>query len=671
MLTCAVCRGATFDETEEGFYVCLRCGTQSQDVVRETQDEELAFNTAGARGSQRRRVSAPAADARLRILRGDDAASPFPRGGTSGVSSDVPPPPDSRAPLEHAAAYCDAVQRLLRAQCDALERLAACPRGVVADAARRVWFAYLDETRLLRRLEEKPNPKPNPNPNPKKSKPTTAPGGLGGFEDDDEEEERVDVLGEGGGGLRAYLLARVPPRVAVSVAYLAALYARAPVHPGDFESWVAEGALPYRSAHAVTTHDGEDDPKDDRTAFEDDAKKNRIRFSSASRSFASNALLENSTATRLPSAYQIASGAIHVARATRSALGAFPPANGAALIRRFVRELRLGRDVEAAALRALAMHAPPGLRLVESSYETVAEATDEDEGGGEGGKNTRPPPSSGRRRRRKKRAAYGSAAPPHAHALGVVVSALKLLRGLTMTTRSDEKGARSHEGGARRSSEAAATVPGGVASEENGPWARWARGVFAADARPPFWDLAGEGEGEGGGPRRGFAARGNRSEADAVLRRLGANARSAPPGPLDAHAKALWRAYEEETEEIDEEIVGAVEEAEAEAENASAPPLRSRALLAAPSARSPEGPPEGTLQVAPVRFASAAGEYRIVVEACAALARVAPEALHECVRDADLALERWEEMLEEEGRAVEAKRRKGNAGAERRKRGRS
>jgi hypothetical protein len=135
------------------------------------------------------------------------------------------------------------------------------------------------------------------------------------------------------------------------------------------------------------------------------------------------------------------------------------------LIRRFVRELRLGRDVEAAALRALAMHAPPGLRLVESSYETVAVATDEDEGGGEGGKNTRPPPSSGRRRRRKKRAAYGSAAPPHAHALGVVVSALKLLRGLTMTTRSDEKGARSHEGGARRSSEAAATVPGGVASE--------------------------------------------------------------------------------------------------------------------------------------------------------------------------------------------------------------
>ena len=75
--------------------------------------------------------------------------------------------------------------------------------------------------------------------------------------------------------------------------------------------------------------------------------------------------------------------------------------------------------------------------------------------------------------------------------------------------------------------------------------------------------------------------------------------------------------------------------------------------------------------MAPVRFASAAGEYRVVVEACAALARVAPEALHECVRDADLALERWEEMLEEEGRAVEAKRRKGNAGAERRKRGRS
>ena len=72
--------------------------------------------------------------------------------------------------------------------------------------------------------------------------------------------------------------------------------------------------------------------------------------------------------------------------------------------------------------------------------------------------------------------------------------------------------------------------------------------------------------------------------------------------------------------------------------------------------------------MAPVRFASAAGEYRVVVEASRTHSCSASGATF---ASADLALERWEEMLEEEGRAVEAKRRKGNAGAERRKRGRS
>ena len=40
VLTCVVCRSQAFDETDEGFFVCLRCGTQSQDVVREVEDEE-------------------------------------------------------------------------------------------------------------------------------------------------------------------------------------------------------------------------------------------------------------------------------------------------------------------------------------------------------------------------------------------------------------------------------------------------------------------------------------------------------------------------------------------------------------------------------------------------------------------------------------------------------
>ena len=64
VLTCVVCRSQAFDETDEGFFVCLRCGTQSQDVVREVEDEELAFNHAGGgvRGVRSRRAPRPRDD---------------------------------------------------------------------------------------------------------------------------------------------------------------------------------------------------------------------------------------------------------------------------------------------------------------------------------------------------------------------------------------------------------------------------------------------------------------------------------------------------------------------------------------------------------------------------------------------------------------------------------
>jgi hypothetical protein len=163
-LTCVVCRGEDFDETEEGFYVCHLCGTQSQDVVREVEDEELQFNTAGAgitRGARRVRTPSHRGDARG-TARGADfqdgtyGATPAGPGSRvakrqrvsayADASEDTSP--ESRDALERVVAYCDGVQRLLRAQCDALVQTMGFPEAIRAET-RAVWLAYLDGSRIL------------------------------------------------------------------------------------------------------------------------------------------------------------------------------------------------------------------------------------------------------------------------------------------------------------------------------------------------------------------------------------------------------------------------------------------------------------------------------------------------------------------------------------------
>ena len=163
-LTCVVCRGEDFDETEEGFYVCQLCGTQSQDVVREVEDEELQFNTAGAgitRGARRVRTPSHRGDAR------GTAPGADPQDGTYGATPAGPgsfvaarqrvsayadasedASPESRAALERVVAYCDGVQRLLRTQCDALVETMGFPEAIRAET-RAVWLAYLDGSRIL------------------------------------------------------------------------------------------------------------------------------------------------------------------------------------------------------------------------------------------------------------------------------------------------------------------------------------------------------------------------------------------------------------------------------------------------------------------------------------------------------------------------------------------
>ena len=136
VLTCVVCRSQAFDETDEGFS-CARCGTQSQDVVREVEDEELAFNHAGGgvRGVRSRRARP----------RDDPARSPPGAVGDRTARPDPPPartpPPPTGAILDRVVAHCEGLQRLLHAQCLALASKFGCPPDT-ADVAGRYWAAY-------------------------------------------------------------------------------------------------------------------------------------------------------------------------------------------------------------------------------------------------------------------------------------------------------------------------------------------------------------------------------------------------------------------------------------------------------------------------------------------------------------------------------------------------
>ena len=43
-VACVACGSETFEETDAGFYVCARCGTQSQDVRKDVDDEDAALS---------------------------------------------------------------------------------------------------------------------------------------------------------------------------------------------------------------------------------------------------------------------------------------------------------------------------------------------------------------------------------------------------------------------------------------------------------------------------------------------------------------------------------------------------------------------------------------------------------------------------------------------------
>ena len=295
MLTCSTCRGADFDETDEGFYVCHRCGTQSQDVIREVEDEELAFNTAGqGKVHGARRLKTPSAK------QGGGAGRDGTYGGTPGgpgvgrdgttdgfrdrggvattSSNDQKIESPSEPALERFAAYCDGVQALLRKQVGVLVTEFHFDSGIV-ETAHALWVSFLDNSGVLsadfgdeqtfrKGFGNKPTGKESDESDDDRDD-----SGKESSDDDDTDDDSGDSDTDFSTQrnrrrekalrrvakqtlvkkkakkktvtFRAWAVCAVPPRVTVAICYLACLIHRAPVHLGDFHGWARDGRFPW------------------------------------------------------------------------------------------------------------------------------------------------------------------------------------------------------------------------------------------------------------------------------------------------------------------------------------------------------------------------------------------------------------------------------------------
>ena len=697
-LTCVVCRGEDFDETEEGFYVCQVCGTQSQDVVREVADEELQFNTAGAgiTGSARR-VRTP--------KRRSDTPGADPRGGTHGGTPAGPgsrvaarfrnadasedASPESRAALDRVVAYCDGVQRLLRTQCDALVETMGFPEAIRAET-RAVWLAYLDGSRILEtdfadpeafvedaaenserdergtRAESIVRAEKNTDASPPSS---STSGDESASTESRSRSEKTDDEDRPGGAperaarklsrekkkstFRAFVTRRFPVRCTLAAVYLACLRLRLPVHCGDITRWAADGRLPFlaesaRVANGVAAREPEPSA-DSRRLNTHGSRLADVAARTVAARFAAP-LASALVARGVPRTHLVAAFAARMAHvAERSPAGsrvAFPPTNAAAFVERFVGALRLGGAFREQAMRALCLYQAPGLRHARVSRAGAAVPTSSSDPNEGGERRTNPEPAR----------VGGAPAPPHAHAAAIVVAAMKAAYDLSVGA----------EGAGSSGGESGSTGPEAFDEASR----RWFLAVVARaesttrDGVRPI-DLASS--------RRTTTGRLARSpaRADAFLafcRDEVFGGRSVPP-PRDRVVANLWRAYETSREEGEEEEDTAGTETETETETETAPNSKTRGdVFAPPPFRARAGPAAALLSSrggkngaargsgdaywrGPPVLADAPRAYRAVVETVAALACVAPGALHACVLDVDAALEARERHLRGEAEA--------------------
>ena len=273
VLVCVVCRGEAFDETNEGFYVCLRCGTQSQDVVRETQDDDAAIEAirGAGRGVRSRKVRPQerAIDPRAPLL----PSSRQPAAATTPATTT----PATREKLE---TYCDGMRQLLHEQCVALHSTFGCPAETSVVAA-AFWFPYVracgvmeldfDDPKTFREsshVKLRPKTKTKTKTERAKVKKERV--------DDDDDDDDGDSANESSSSsssssssdaddaspagaerkrrrkltLRQLITSHLHPRVTLAIAYLACAWLKQPVHVGDLVRWALDGDMPYLAASA-------------------------------------------------------------------------------------------------------------------------------------------------------------------------------------------------------------------------------------------------------------------------------------------------------------------------------------------------------------------------------------------------------------------------------------
>lgn len=325
-LRCVVCRAqgpASFAASDAGFYVCVRCGTQTQSQVEDAAEMGLEDAEGGemfggggvglgARGL-RRRVGGARRERRVKEVRLGKRARAAMR--------------DRRRAVE---AYASAFQAVLEAQCARLVERGVCSRreeddgeatttrrafGVGLEATvREVWARYARESGVLDAAEE----------------------AAEGDDDDGGGEERAAAEKT---SLAREMTKRLPMVMSLGIVYVACARRREAVLPVDLSRMAAEGTLPYLNAYEIIKEKCGPDvvellPRDDIFQPHDWQR-------------------------RLPTPERIVAAAAYAAGKIRAQL---PPINASALLTRFVGEFNLDARALDVARRVLSLHLSPALR---------------------------------------------------------------------------------------------------------------------------------------------------------------------------------------------------------------------------------------------------------------------------------------------------------------------
>ena len=317
--TCRECGSDAVDE-HDGVYVCSVCGLQSQDLFVEETEWQAGVNTGEGRHLRRRRE---------RRVKAAPVAAADPR--------DV------------ALAYAECLQCHLVALCDALAGAHQLQRQALLGVATQLWTAYLPLTDVFRstgawtqrKARDKAAaaaPASGPDGSSSDGSDTSSSSSDGSDSDTSSDEDNpgaggalVKEPGRRNVRLRTELHARLPLVTPLAIAYLAALWLRAPVVHTDVIRGCLDGTLPWLGFHA--TLPGE-----------------------LTAPCPVGALIM--TSVPAPRVLHVAAAAIAHATGMQC-----PPVNAASLAERFAREMALPPRAGKEAATLLVLHEPPGLWL--------------------------------------------------------------------------------------------------------------------------------------------------------------------------------------------------------------------------------------------------------------------------------------------------------------------